>query len=181
MNYLKTHIFYIAIIAMVLISGRVWLQEHDARVLAEQQIKVSEATVKTLQAQIADTQAQADKTIAAIKAKVVIVKTPAQAIAAIPEVSSLPLNSRPAPDGGVTVDAVPLFQTLAQCKEDAVQLNACTVNSKAKDDIITQKDLEITALKKKPGFWTRLKSQGKAAIVGAVMFEGLKIVLGGRL
>lgn len=181
MNYLKTHLFYVVLIVVGLICGRVWLQEHDARVLAEQQIKVSEATVKTLQAQIVDTQAQADKTIATIKAKVIIVKTPAQAIAAIPEVSSLPLNSRPAPDGGVTVDAVPLFQELAQCKEDAVQLNACTVESKKKDEIIGQKDLEITALKKKPGFWTRLKGQGKAAIFGAVVFEGLKIVLGGKL
>jgi hypothetical protein len=94
------------------------------------------------------------------------VKTPAQAIAAIPDVSSLPLNTRPAADGGVTVDAVPLFQELAQCKEDAVALASCKQVDAQKDQIISEQKTEIVALKKKPSFWKRVKSTAKAVGIG---------------
>src|SRR5271157_1293036 len=147
--YLKTHIFYIALVAMLLIFGQVWMTEHDQRVLADATVKAAQTQVQTLQAQIATEQVQAAQTIAAVKAKAVLVKTPVQAIAAIPDMSSLPLNSRPAPDGGVTVDALPLYTELAQCKIDAVSLNACTQQSAQKDQIIAQQVTEIKALKKK--------------------------------
>jgi len=176
-NYVKTHIFYVALIAMGLLFVRSYMAEHDQRVLADATVKAAQTQVQTLQAQIVTEQAQAAQTIAAVKAKVVLVKTPAQAVAAIPDMSSLPLNSRPAPDGGVTVDALPLYTELAQCKIDAVSLNACTQQSAQKDQIIAQQVTEIKALKKKPSFLHRvvgtLKNVGIGIGIGALLVHGL--------
>lgn len=165
-SYVKTHLFYIIIIGVGLIAGRAYIAEHDQRVLSDAAVKAAQVQVQTLQSQIVAEQAAAAQTIAAIKAKVILVKTPAQAIQAIPDVSSLPLNARPAPDGGVTVDPLPLYTELAQCKIDAVSLNACTQTSAQKDQIITAKDAEIKALRKKPSFFHRVVGTLKTVGIG---------------
>jgi small-conductance mechanosensitive channel len=161
-----THICYTILLAIAILFAHFWMQEHDARVIAEQQIKAHEVNVKALQAQVVDTQAQADRTVAAIRARVVFVKTPTQAVAAIPEMSAIPLNATPAPDNRVTVDAVPLFQELAQCKEDAVQLAACRTEATAKDAIIVNTRAEVVVLKKKPALLKRIKNVAKAVGIG---------------
>jgi hypothetical protein len=168
-TYIATHLFYIMLIGITLVGVKAWVSEHDARLLSDQAAKAAQVNIVSLQQQIDIERAQAAAAIAVIKAKAAQVKTPAQAIAAIPDVSALPLNARPAPDGGVTVDAVPLFQELAQCKEDAVSLNSCTQQSTAKDQIITAKDAEIKALKKKPSFFHRVLAIAKAVGVGVAI------------
>lgn len=155
--YLKTHLFYVIIIAIGLVAFRSWLQEHDARVLAEQTVKQSELKVSDLTTQIKLTSDAAASAQAALQKRVAEVRTPSQAIAAIPDVSTLPLNTRPAPGlpGGVIVDAVPLFQSLAQCKSDAIELTACRTNFSTQEKIIAEKDTQIKALTAKPRFWKR--------------------------
>jgi hypothetical protein len=181
-QYLSTHVFYVVVIAVALLCGRAWLQEHDARVLAEQQIKQSEQQVEGLQKQIQVTDAAAQQQISTLRALTAKTKTPQQAIAAIPSLSDVPLNSRPGPTSStVVVDAVPLFQELAQCKQDAVELNACQSDYKAEVAIAAQKDDEIKTLKKKPRFWKRLVSTLKTALIGGAAAEILHIALKGAL
>ena len=165
-TWIRTHFFYISLIAVGLVFAHAWIGEHDQRLLSDQAVKAAQAQVQTLQQQIVTEQKQAAATIAGIQAKVILVKTPAQAIAAIPDVSSLPLNTRPAADGGVTVDAVPLFQELSQCRIDAVNAASCSQQSAQKDQIISEQKTEIVALKKKPSFWKRVKSTAKAVGIG---------------
>jgi hypothetical protein len=167
-EYAKTHLFYLALIASGLIFFHCWTQEHDQRLLAEQTVKAAQTQVQTLQAQIASEQAQAAATIASIQAKVISVKTPQQAVAAIPDLSSLPLNARPAVDNPtqVSVDAVPLAQTLGQCSEDKVALLSCQQEQGQKDQIISEQKIEIVALKKKPSFLRRVLGTAKAVGIG---------------
>ncbi len=182
-NYLKTHAFYIILILVGLVAFRSWLQEHDARLQSLQDVKLAEVTVQSLQAQIKATDAAASRAQATLAAKVKAVKTPAQAIAAIPDVSTLPLNTRPVPGDptAVQVDVLPLFQELAACRSDAIALTACTKDLESEKGIVTQKEVEITALKAKPRFWSRVKHELKTAVTGAVVFEVVKVVLTKRI
>lgn len=170
-QYIKTHIFYVTLIAAGLFLGHVWLAEHDAQQLADQQVKISEARVESLQNQINVNQQLANSTIAELKKRAAVVKTIPQAIAAIPDVSTLPLNTRALPESPnqVAVDALPLYQTLNQCKQDTVELGACKANAKLMTDQLIEKDTEIAALKRKPSFWHRLKSTTKTIGIGAII------------
>jgi cytoskeletal protein RodZ len=181
-QYLGTHLFYIVVIAIALVFGRAWLQEHDARLLAEEQIKKSEQQVEDLQKQIASNDAAAAKQVASVRALQQKTKTPEQAIAAIPSLSDVPINTRIGPTPGTAiVDIMPLFEDLAHCKEDAVELQACQVDYKAETAIAAHKDEQIVALQKKPRFWKRVISSLKTAAIGAVAAELLHIAIRGAL
>ena len=179
--WLKTHLFYLIIIAIGLVAFRSWLAEHDHGLQMEQQMKISENTVKSLQAQIVSNDAAASATIQALQNKAATVKTPTQAIQAIPsvQIADLPLNPRPSPmdPNSVVVDAMPLFQTLEKAKEDAVKLQTCNTDLVAEKGIVAAKDDEIVALKKKPKFWARIKSHGRWAVIGMLAYEGARIYL----
>lgn len=177
-TYLKTHVFYVALIAIMAVAGWTWLKEHDARLLADQQVKVSEAHIQTLQQQIESNQAAAQATITGLKKQAQAVKTPQQALIAIPDVSTLPINARPTEDPSrITVDVAPLFQELSQCKQDAVELNSCRANTKLMTEQLVEKDTEIKALKKKPGFWKRLGGTLKTGGVGVIIGIAIKAAL----
>jgi hypothetical protein len=181
-QYLGTHVFYIVVIAIAILAGRAWLQEHDARLLAEDQIQRSEHQVEDLQKQIALNDAAAAKQISSLQLLRQQTKTPQQAIAAIPDLSTLPLNTRVGPTSGTAiVDVVPLFQELAHCKQDAVELASCQLDYKAEIAIAAQKDEQIAVLKKKPRFWKRLASTLKTALIGAGAAEVLHIAIRGAL
>lgn len=181
MNYIKTHLFYILLVLGLVVAGRVWLHEHDARVAAEFAVKADESKVKDLQSSIDvlkksivdnDNKAAADR--AALQQALKSVKTAPQAIAAIPSVSDVPLNIRPATDPNqVSVDAVPLYQELNQCRQNSVTLGACQRDleneTKIEEAQVSQlglKDDEIKQLKKKPRFFKRLWGVAKTASVG---------------
>jgi hypothetical protein len=178
-NYLRTHVFYVVLIAVGIIAFHSWSQEHDARIVAESQAKAIEAANATLQSQIASSDALAARTIAALKAQRAQVTTPAQAIAAIPDVSTLPLNSRPAVDNPVqvSVDATALYNELNQAKQDAVSLNACVTARTADEEIIKNDKQEIVVLKKKPAFWHRVGSTLKIVGIGI----GIGVILGAHV
>jgi len=168
LKYLQTHVFYVVLILGGVIAFKCWLSEHDARLAAAQAEKVAEANVASLRTQIAASDAAAAQTIAALKSRAAVIKTPEQAIAAIPDVSSLPLHTIPAPTPGfVQVDALALYTELNQCKQDQTALSACQTARAADEKIIEEKQTEIVALKKKPSFFKRLGGAFKEIGIGA--------------
>lgn len=155
-----------------------WLREHDARILAEQTIKASESRVDSLQAQADSADRSAKTQIAALKKQAAAVQTPAQAIAEIPKLTDLPLNSRPVPElpSAVQVDALPLFQALTECKSTAVQLAACSTKLDLSQKIEAEKDTQITALRKPGGFWKRFGTTLKDVGIGVAIGYGVHAI-----
>jgi predicted transposase YbfD/YdcC len=146
---LKTHAAYIALIAILLIFGHMWLSEHDARVQAEN-------TIKTLKSQIVTTDAQATQKVKVVTQIVKVTQTPAQVVAAVPQLTDVPLNARVTVDNPsqVSVDALPFVNMLAQAKVDSINLTACQSDLK-------NTNLEVASLKKKPKFWKRVKKDAE--------------------
>lgn len=179
---LKTHLFYIVLIVGGVISFRVWLQEHDARVKADETVKQEELIVKQqetavayLQTQIAATQTQAAQKVQAVQQVVKKATTPQEVVKTLPTLTDLPLAPRPVSDSptAVEVEAQPLIELAGELKTAEVKLDACQQVSDlqvkqlaAKDAVIEAKDTEVKALKKKPRLFKRLLNVGKAVGVG---------------
>jgi hypothetical protein len=178
-HFVLSHLIWVVALLVAIFGVHSYLQEHDARIVAESQAKAIEAANATLQSQIASSDALAARTIAALKAQRAQVTTPAQAIAAIPDVSTLPLNSRVAVDNPVqvSVDATALYNELNQAKQDAVSLNACVTARTADEEIIKNDKQEIVGLKKKPAFWHRVGSTLKIVGIGI----GIGVILGAHV
>src|SRR5438309_1118073 len=110
-HWVLSHLVWIVCVAVALILGHSYIAEHDARLLAEQQIKQSEQQVEDLQKTIAANDAAAAQQLSKLRVLQTKVTTPQQAIAAIPTLSDVPLNTRMGPTAGTAVvDVVPLFQ-----------------------------------------------------------------------
>lgn len=168
-TFAKTHLFYILLIAGGVISFHVWLTEHDARVQAENTIKVSEVKIKTLQDQITATNAAVTQKTAVVTRIVKAAVTPAQVVSAVPQLTNLPLSTRIAPGLGaneVAVDATALIQLAGEAKTAEVQLAGLQQNYTACQAIVTEVKNEVAALKKKPKFFKRLESVAKEVGVG---------------
>lgn len=160
-------------ILVLVLAGMSWLQEHDARLLAEQTVKEVGARVETLEQKVKDVDAAGKARSAAIKKQAARVTTAAQAIPAIPTVTDAPLNARPLPDApsAVQVEAVPLFQELSRCKAQGVDLDTCSQKAALSQQIIAEKDTEIAALKHPKGFWKRFGTTAKTVgVAGSVAF-----------
>lgn len=183
MNWLKayahTHLFYIILITGGVLGFRVWLQEHDARVAAEQVVKQQETVVANLQTQIAATQTQAVEKVQVIKQVVQKATTTTDVVKTLPTLTVLPLNPQPVPNSldDVQVAALPLLQLAGQAKEDEIQLAACQQVSGLKDQQLTAKNAEIATLKKKPAFFKRLTGTLKVLGVGV----GIGVLLASHL
>lgn len=175
-HFVMGHIMWIAIAAVSLFAVHAWIGEHDQRLLATQQQKISEAQVKDLQAQMVAVNAAAAQKVQVITKIIHDVQTPTQAVAAIPQLTDAPLNARVAPDNAaqVSVDAVVLVETLGQCKIDKTNLEACQANLKSETAITAQKDLEIKALKQPKSFFKRMTGAMKAVGIGI----GIGLLLG---
>jgi hypothetical protein len=175
MNWLKAnagkHIEALIIAGALVFFGRLWLQEHDARLQADAADKTAETTIASLQKQQTQVTQAAKIQVVQLQAAAQAVQTPAEAFKALPEVEPVPLHADtlPTEPERATVDVLPLYQTLNACKQDAVNLAACTTTLDLEKRITTQKDVEITALKKKPNFFHRL---GKVAKVVACAGAG---------
>jgi hypothetical protein len=178
-NVIKPHLFYWIIGALALFAFYTWLQEHDARLLAETQVKQSEDVVTDLRSQIASRKEQTDQQKQVIIREVHDAVTPAQQIALIPKLAEVPLNPAPLPDApsAVKVELEPLITQLAKCKDDAISLGACHQDTLNLDSIIFEKEKEIKALGHKPGFWKRLASDSRKIGVGAAIGLGVGIAL----
>lgn len=169
-THLPTHVGYLVIIGVVLFAGRLWLREHDARLRADVQVKAAQATIDGLEKQQSAVAETAKSQVIVLQKEAADVKTPAQAVKAItapaPDLNAetAPMDAEVLPDAPerVSVNALPLFRALNSCKQDAVNLQACTGELDIQKRITAQKDVQIVALKKRPGFFHRL---GKAAKV----------------
>lgn len=168
-TYAKTHLFYLVLIAIGVISARAWLQEHDARVAADNVVKQQQAEVANLQSQIAATQAQAEQRVNQITQIVKKATTPSGVVKTLPTLTPLPLNPQPVSPTQVEVDAEPLVQLAGEAKTAEVQLQACQQVSDLKDKQLAAKDTEIVALKKKPRFLKRVTDVAKAVGIGVAI------------
>jgi hypothetical protein len=182
-HWVLTHLVWIVGASVALVMGHSFIAEHDARILADAQVKTSERSVADLTKQIASTNtAAADKVRTVVKI-VHDAQTPAQQIAAVPQLTDIPLNARSIPPLAasgppqVAVDLAPLVEELGKCRESSVELAACQANLQAEASIVGQKQTEISALKKKPTFWARVSGIAKAVGIGI----GIGILIGGRL
>lgn len=195
LNYLKqyasTHLFYIVIIGIALVAFRSWMGEHDARLLADQQIKQSDAAVKAseqeisvLKQEMAANNEKYARDLASLEKTIAAVRTPAQAAKQIPQlVPHLPVPIATQPDNSISFpkeDVLPLFSELAEGKTCAVKLAQCQANYDSEQKIVEQKDAQIaekdktiTAIRKPKGFWRRvgstLKQVGIGVAIGATL------------
>jgi hypothetical protein len=173
-SYLKTsagkHVFAIAVVVLGFIVGASWLQEHDARLKAEVTVKAAQDQINTLQTKKGDVDKAAKTQTSALQRQAAAVKTPKQAIDALPSVTNAPLAPVPVPDlpDDVAVNAVALYKNLNACKQDAVNLAACSTKLDIQEQIDAKKDEQITALKRKPGFWKAVKSKAITLGIGAI-------------
>lgn len=177
--YAKTHLFYIILIVVGVVSFRVWLQEHDARVAAENVVKQQEAVVVDLKSQIVTANQQAAQKVQVVQRVVKEAVTPSQVVASIPTLTGLPLETRQIPGNpvDVAVAAQPLMQLAGEAKTAEIQLAACQQVSGLKDQELTAKDAEIVALKKKPSFLKRVVGIAKEVGVGV----GIGLLISGHL
>lgn len=183
-KYFKDVLICAGLVVLAVVSVT-WVREHDARILAEQTVKESAARVATLEQQSAASVKDTQAKVVIIQQKAAEVKTPAQAIAALPDVSTLPLNARPLPDApsAVQVDAVPLYQQLSLCKAQSVELDGCKQQLGIAGQVSAEKDTQIKALAQRKTFWRRLGkgakvigcSAGGAALGSAKGAEGAAI------
>ena len=191
MKWIISH-FVVVVVAVMVAWGVLhsFYHEHEARALAEQTVKQQSQDIKTsqlaiaqLEAEVAATNAHAAAADRALKSALATVKTPAQAVAAIPSVSDVPLNARPSPDNPtqISVDALALYTELNQCAQSRVDLAACQKNALDLAAIDSQKDRQlsddktaIAALKKKPSLIHHIESSLK--VVGISL--GIGIALG---
>lgn len=183
-KYASTHLFYLIVIGVVLVAFHSWKEEHDARLLASQQVKISEAAVKSsqdqivsLQQQIAANDAKSAQQIASLEKLVQSVKTPQQVAVQLPQVApNLPVQPTVQADDSISfpkADVLPLFQDLAAGKEAEVQLTQCQADYKSEQQIAAQKDAqleqkntEIKVLKQPRSFWHRVGTTMKEVGIG---------------
>lgn len=171
-----------ALLCVALVAaGKSWLDEHDARLLAEQTIKASDALLVNLQKQKDAADAAGKSAVAALQKAAAQVKTPAQAVAAMPTVTDVPLNLRAVPElpAVVQVDAMGLYKNLEKCKETETALASCQVQLSLAGKIQDTQKVEVDALKHPVGFWHRLKSNAEmigitAAVAGVAGFAAHK-------
>lgn len=169
---MKTHAAYIAaavVIAILLTFGfTAWRQEHDARLIAEVKVESAERTIDHLYTDIQTITAQRDSRLASLEKQRKTTTTPVAAIAAIPDLSTIPLSARPVPEDltRVSVDAMQLFTELNSCRQTEIKLDACTQTAAKTADIVAEKTAEVVALKKKPSIWKRFTSTLKAVGIG---------------
>jgi len=161
-TFITTHLFYIILIAVGVVSFRMWLSEHDARLTAD-------AKVKEAQTQIASIVTQAAAQVKVVTKVVHDAVTPSQVVAAVPTLTDVPLATREITGNPVDVEvaAQPLMQLVGELKTAQIELGAC-------QQVSVLKDQQIAALKKKPKFFTRLKRVAEAVGVGV----GIGLLLG---
>jgi hypothetical protein len=172
MNFIKTnagHILGFLLLVVAVIVFHSWLGEHDARLVADGQVKAAQATIDTLKSQQSALTEAAKVEVTVLQKAAAEVKTAPEAIAALPSVAVVPIEAEAIPDAPdrTSVLAVPLYQDLNSCKQCTVNLDATTKKLNLQVEIDAEKDTEITALKKKPGFWHRVKETSITLGIGA--------------
>lgn len=189
MTPFRIHVAYLLVFAVASggawVAVHSWIQEHDARLMAETQTKASQQVIASLQQQILTRDTQAQAKVAAIQRQQAAVKTPEQAVLAMPDVSNLPIAITKAPVGLDYVlpapDVMPLYTALAEGKRCAIELDACQGNYADQLKINGQLQFQVDSWKKagKGTFWSRVwgitKSVGVGIVVGVVAAKAGKL------
>lgn len=172
---LTFHAYYLGIIALIVCGGwfgvHEFLQEHDQRLAMQQAAKVAEAQVSDLQSQIAQRDKQAAQQAAPIVKIIHDVQTVPQAIAALPQVVNVPLPVPVVaqPNNSVLIpepDVLPLFAQVADDKVCNINLATAKKDLVDTQQIVTDRNTEIVALKKKPSVWKRVTTTAKWIGIG---------------
>jgi len=179
----KPHLFYWIVGGVCLFAFKSWIAEHDARLLADAEVKTAQSTIDQLHQQIAAEKVETQKQVQVIIKEVAAAKTPEQQIAEIPKLADMPLNPQPLPDApsAVKVDLQPLLAQLSECKQDSIKLGACQQEIQYRDQIEVEQGKQVTALKKKPGFWARVGSTAKKVAIGVGVGAVTAVVIRGKL
>jgi hypothetical protein len=179
--------YFVGIIMTSLVlwyGGHVLLQEHEARVTAEVTIKAQASAIEVIQKQMTANDAATAQTISTLQKALTQIKTPAQVISVLPQILPAPLPVPPVvnADNSVTfpaADVMALFTDLSNCKVQAVTLTGAQNDLASDAKIIDAQKTEIAALKVKPHFWARIKSDAKkvgtgvaiGAIIAAILIK----------
>lgn len=167
--------------------GDVAISEHNNKVRAElseqndeKDIRAASATIQSLQKSIADRNSvvkkQQVKTITLIKT----VQTPAQIVASLPKVISLP--DAPIVQKGTNNivvsarDSKPLFDMLANCKQDSTSLVTCNENAVDYQKELSEKDVEISSEENIIAQWKQAAKGG--TIIHRILSNAKYIVIG---
>lgn len=168
-TYAKTHLFYIILIVGGVVSFRVWLSEHDSRIAAENNVRQAEVNIVTLQKQIDSIPAQTATKVQVVTRVVHDAVTPSQVVAAVPQLTEIPLATRAIPGNQVDVEvaAQPLMQLIGELKTSQIELGGCQQVNALKDQQIVQLQVEVKAAK--PKFLQRVKQNVVAFAVGVAV------------
>lgn len=165
------HIVWALVLVAMFLGFRLWLAQHDARLRAEDEVKMLEASIQKRDQDAA-------QQVQAIEKKAAKVKTSKQAVEAMPDVTSLPEPVRLLSDFNIQAppkdiphlkgaavipgpSVVPLYQNLANCSKQDIELKACKADEA--DHIKQIGDLQKLT---KHGFWRRAESCGLRVAVG---------------
>lgn len=178
MNYLKTHIAYLVIFAVLAFAAYKWLGEHDALLKAEETERLLEKDVMQLRKDQADRDKAAQEKIAILQKLAARVQTPAQVVQALPQVVDLPKQPTLTPSEDLVFpkeSVLPLFHQLEEGKECAVELVAVKADLKDEKTVSAKKQEELDGYKKAAGkktffgkLWQGTKKAGEIALVVAL-------------
>jgi hypothetical protein len=179
----RPHLFWIVLISGGLFFFRMWLSEHDARILADVQVKESQSTIDQLRQQIAAGKVETQKQVQVIIKEVQAAKTPAQQIAEINKLAQNPIHAEPvlSDPSKVLVDLAPMLEEESECRQQAVKLGACEQEIKLRDSIDIEQGKQVAALKKKPGFWHRVADTAKKVAIGVGVGIVTAVVIRGKV
>lgn len=179
--FIKAHdgLLEVALIIVLSVVGVLAVKEYKARAAADATVKAAQTDIEALAKQQTNVVKVAKKQVSNLQAQAKSTDTPAKAIEVLtsptPEnmIPLEPLKAEAIPDapGRISVEALPLYQTLNACSIDKVNLSACTQELDLQKQITDKKDVQITALKQKPTFWHAVgkfaKVVGCSAVGGA--------------
>lgn len=170
MDYIKTHVAYLVMFAVVAFAAWKWLGEHDSLLRAEQTEKLLEKDVEQLRKDQADRDKAAQEKIALLQRLAAKVQTPAQVVQALPQVVDLPKQPTLTPSEDLLFpkeSVLPLFHQLAEGKECAVELVAVKADLKDEKAVSSKKQEELDGYKKAAGhksFFGKLWGGTKAVV-----------------
>lgn len=188
------------LLLMLLVAGRSWLAEHDARLRLDATVHDQQQVIAQAQArEVARDRAVADQ-LAAIERERHAVHTPAQAAAQLPQVLHLPRPiilpavqplQAPVPDHLTSPVAVPppaqlpqedlqpLYDFAQGCRETSVKLTACQADLADRQQeltaVETERDAAVTAVHGGT-FWHRLAERAKWLALGVGVGVGLGVL-----
>jgi hypothetical protein len=163
------HIEALVIAGALIFAGRMWLQEHDARLNADLHVQQAEDSISKLLVEQDHVEKNTQTKVVILRDKLAEVDTPAKAIVAIPE-QAPELKAEPLPDAPdmVAVKAVPLFKDLNKGQQCAVELEGCQQSLALQKAIDVERVQEVKAEGKKPGFFKRLGHAAKVTTCAGI-------------